>query len=596
MPAVVQPYVLRHLRGRNGSTPENIDDGQFQELQNWYAKDRIIKRRKGVVPISGLAYSAALTGAAVYLPGGVGYKLLLGTADGLAQYVTASGSSSIVALSTSLTIATDAVERWVMQQYKNTMYALRQDIGLLYRSDGLSVMGTGIAAPATAMTAAEGAAGLLDAADYEAIVTFYNAASGAESNPSPEVTVTIGASKSINYSAIPTSTDPQVTARKIYRSLPDAQGEWFHVLTILDNVTTSFSGEDAELADMGLPAESVNGIPPDDLTCFTVHQERMWVSDGLLLYFSELGLPESFAGTSSLNVQSDDGYLIKAVVDFGEILLVMKQSGVYFVAGSDEQSFSVRVLHNRHGCVARDTVAVAEGFAMWFGGDNFYLTDGNRVSAIGNPEVVDLVESISSDDYDLMAAEVNVAEGWYMCSIPESGAITKWVAYNYRSGDWHTMTFDAAVGTPTWMKQIPDSNGKPVVYGPMPARTGHIHQFFSGANDVGSPIACSLRSKNFGFAKEDTMKFMKDIQMLISSTGVAEDIVFTLYRDDDAVAEATKTWNTFGGKMWKRIPLANNGTPGLFMSVAVSYSGDADFDIAGLGFKIVDLGRQAPVI
>ena len=83
MAATVQPYILRKLRGRNGGAAENIEDSQFQELINWYAKDGILKRRKGTLPLSGIAYAGVLTGAQVFLPQGVGYQVLLGLEDGI---------------------------------------------------------------------------------------------------------------------------------------------------------------------------------------------------------------------------------------------------------------------------------------------------------------------------------------------------------------------------------------------------------------------------------------------------------------------------------------------------------------------------------
>jgi hypothetical protein len=392
-----------------------------------------------------------------------------------------------------------------------------------------------------------------------------------------------------------------VNARKLYRSLKDQQGEFFHVLTILDNSTTSYDGENTLLEDMGLPVEVSNGIPPSGLTMFTIHQERMWVSDGSLVYFSEFGLPESFKTSSSLNVQSDDGYSIQGMVSFGEILLILKQNGVYFLSGSDEQSFTIRTLHDRHGCVAPHSVAVAENFAFWFGGDNFYLSDGNKVAAIGNLEVQDIVEGISSDDYSLMQGTVFPEEGWYLVGIPASGSVTSWLAYNYRSGAWHTMTFDAAIGTPNFIQLVPDSNGKPVLYSDFDAtaNVGHLFRFMdpSETDDFGSDIQCIFKTKNYGFTKEDSMKFMKDVQFLLSSTNIAEPVTIVLYRDDETAVEATVNLATLlGKKMWKRIPIANNGAPGNFLSFQVTYTGDSDFEIMGLGFKIVDLGRQVPIL
>lgn len=595
MPAKVQPYILRKLLGRNGSTKENIKDGEFQALQNWYAKNGVLKRRLGISAVSTLANPVALTGgAAVFLPGGTGYKIIVGKTNGLARLTNVEMES----IPTALSIPTETSAIWQLKQYKSSMYALREDIEALYRTDGDILAATGIAAPTAALTAVEGAAGALAAGAYEIVYTYHNTATGAESNPSPIATVTIAASKKINYSAIGVSSNGQVNARKIYRSLVGQKGEWFHVLTILDNATTAYTGDNVELADMGLPAENVNGLPPSG-KFFEIHQERLWMTDEILLYFSEVGLPESFAGTSSLNVRSDDGYLIKGLKSFGEVLLVFKQNATYYLAGSDEQSFALRTLHDRSGCVAPHSIAVAEGFCFWFGGDNFYLTDGNRVNAIGNPEISDLIANISSNDYDIMQADVYGKEGWYICGIPSNGSIASWVAYNYRTGEFHTMTFAAAVGTPQWITTIPSTAGEPRLYCNLSAaaQRGQLRRIFDPAasDDLGNNIACSLLTKNYGFEKEDSMKFLKDLQVLVSTTGVAEDVSFTLYRDDDASSEATQSITTYGGKVWKRVPLSNNGTPGVFMAVGIDYTGDADFDISGLAFKIVDLDRQVPL-
>ena len=89
---------------------------------------------------------------------------------------------------------------------------------------------------------------------------------------------------------------------------------------------------------------------------------------------------------------------------------------------------------------------------------------------------------------------------------------------------------------------------------------------------------------------------MKEVQLLISTTGEAEDVTVTLYRDDESSSSDTFSLNTYGGKLWKRVSVANNGDLGNFMDLEIEYSGNADFKIAGLGFKIVDTKRQSPII
>ena len=593
MPATVKPFILRGFNGRNGASPENIKETQFQTLQNWYTKNNVLVPRAGMAPLTNIAYGGEkITGLFFYSPSYSSYKLIAACADSIAVK---DGSTFSALPSTSGTTITDADTLWVAKQYKNTLYLVRPDLGVVMRCDGTTVGDVGIAAPGTAATGAEGAAGALEAGDYEFVVTFYNTVTGAESDPSPVGTVTVGASKSIDYSAIPVSTNPQVNARKIYRSLIDQAGEWFHVATISDNVTTTYSSEDLELDEMGFPAEAVHGIPPTGIKNLTTHQERMWYHDGRFLYYSEIGLPESVRATSSLDINADDGYLMTGLISFGETLLVMKQNAIYYVSGSDEQSFIKRVLHDKHGCASAASVAISENLCFWFGGDNFYISDGAKVEAIGTEEVQDIVSSISASDYGLVTGETNPEEGWYMVSIPSSGAVSYWLVYCYRTGDWFTFSFQSSK-TPTFISRVPDENGNTVLYCALENDDGLVYTFLSGVDDAGTSIVYTLKSKNYGFGTEDTMKFMKDIQLLINTTGVAEDITVSLYADDSLVAKDTASFNTFGNKMWKRIPLANNGDLGTFMSLGVTYTGDSNFFIMGLGFKIVDTGRQVPVL
>jgi hypothetical protein len=595
MPATVKPFLLRGFKGRNGGPPENIKDQEFQTLDNWFVKDGILYPREGTTRVSGLAYSTKLTGIFFFSPSYDDYQVIVGGTNAICIL----DGSQITALpSTSSTTIATSTRLWQGKQYKDTLYLVRPDLGVLFRCDGTQVNDAGIAAPSVAPSGTEGAAGALAAGDYVFVYTYYNSVTGAESDPSPASTVlTIAASKKINYTAIATSANAQVNARKIYRSLVGQAGEWFHVVTILDNVTTTYTGDNVVLDDMGLPAEQTNAIPPTGITGMEIHQERLWLTDGRYLYFSELGLPESFNGTSILNINADDGYTITGLVSFGEILLVMKQNAVYFISGSDEQSFSKRVLHDKNGCVSSLSTAVAENLCFWYGGDNFYMTDGSKVVAIGTTEVRDIVEDIDPTYYTRIQGMTYPKEGWYMAGIPNaSGAITQWIAYNYRSGDWHTMSWHASLGAPTFLTSLPDEESAPVMYAGHEIANGHIYQFDLGADDAGYAITYSLRTKNYGFDREDMMKFLKDLQILLSTTSVATDVTVTLYKDDTVAAQMTDSFNTYANQMWKRVPLSNNGAPGNFLSVAVSYSGESNFQVMGIGFKVVDLGRQAPVL
>jgi hypothetical protein len=486
------------------------------------------------------------------------------------------------------------------KQYKDVLYAARVGMGTLHRTDGNSVATAGIAAPSSAATLAQGAAGALGAGDYIGVYTYYNTASGAESNYSPvSNTLTLGASKKINWTGITASGNGQCNARRLYRTLVGQQGEYFYVDQIGDNVTTTYTGDNVLEEDQGGVAGVKNGVPPGTCLYLEIFQERAWVTDGTDLYYSELGLPESYGTSNYIPVTPDDGHDISGIKAFSERLLIGKTNAVHYLTGTDEMSFELRVLTDKHGVAAHHSMVTSEGLCFWFGGDNFYMTDGNSVRSIGDVQVRDLVDDIPAASYDLVVGGVDARKGFVYFGIPYGSGITyinRILAYSYQTGDWSVQPYDSSIGAPQYFGDFTDENGKAIIYVPTYNSTGHVYQFDEGGDDYGNDIACALRTKSYGFGDEDTMKFMKEIQVMISTTGEAEDIVANLYVDDDLAATDTFTLNTYGGYLWKRINLANNGKLGNYMDLELTYSGNADFKIAGLGFKLVDTARQAPVL
>jgi len=595
----VKPFLLRGFRGLNsGVVPQNIEDGQFQVLENWYPFHGVLYRRKGLDRISGTAYGQALSTLFAYKISASSWKCVGGSTDAL---VLLNDDEEVVAIQEApgVTITSSALP-WSMKQYKNIFYACRSGSGGLLRSDGNSVAAAGIAAPTTAPTLAEGAAGDLGAGDYVGVYTYYNSNTGSESDYSPASTaLTLAASKKIDWSAVTTSSNGQVNARRLYRTLVDQQGEYFRVATINDNVnTTTYTGDNALLADMGAAAGTKNGTPPTTCLYCEIFQERMWVTDGVDLYFSELGLPESFGAFNYIPVSPDDGYSISGLKAFSERLLIGKTNALYYLTGTDDMSFELRTLSDRHGVASHHSMKASEGICFWFGGNNFYMTDGNSVQAIGNTEIRDIVDAIPADAYKNVVAGVDSKYGWYVVGIPygDVGYINKILVFNYRSGDWTTFTYDTSIGCPQYFGEFEDEDGLQVIYCPTYNSTGHVYQFMEGEDDYGYDIVCVLRTKSFGFGRDDTLKFMKDLQFLISTSSAAEDIVAELYVDDETSNDDTFTVNTYGNHLWKRIALANNDNLGNFMDVKLTYTGNADFKLSGLGFTVVDTGRQSLVL
>ncbi len=132
--------------------------------------------------------------------------------------------------------------------------------------DGLgSLRPTGIPAPATAPTAAAGAAGNVPDGVHLIYVTFVYIRDGTvlvESNPSPVLSYTVtGGPIIVNLSSVPTSTHPTVNGRCIY--VTSADGTTAVKVTtaaaeILDNTTTTFAYNVADASLSSLVLSTAN--------------------------------------------------------------------------------------------------------------------------------------------------------------------------------------------------------------------------------------------------------------------------------------------------------------------------------------------------
>src|SRR6185503_13908445 len=123
-------------------------------------------------------------------------------------------------------------------------------------------------------------------------------------NPSPKSSVlTIVANHKINWSWV----DPEVgqwDSYRLYRTLPNQQGEYFFVTQTLSPYTLSYV-DNVVQNDLGAPASFENGVPPADLLVGDIWKERLFATDGTDLFFSEFGLLEAFAEDSIIPVFPD---------------------------------------------------------------------------------------------------------------------------------------------------------------------------------------------------------------------------------------------------------------------------------------------------
>lgn len=513
---VKQSVLLTNWRGGlNTSVSRNrLSPGQFSQLTNWWLQGGKLRRRPRIL---GYALRAAGVNSLTDCPRTVqqlslstGSWAAIGLCGATLYQLGLNANSAALSDAMSLAFSTSAT-RWRSVQYKNYGYAVRPDLNYILRFNASTYWSTGIAAPSTNATGVTSAtAGNVEAGDYYGVYTFVDA-DGVESPPSAvSAKWTQGASKKVDWSSVDVSTNPRVTKRYLYRTLPNQTGEYFYVGVINDNVTTTAT-EDTTVAQMGdLSPESTQVPPSVYYTDIETAYERLWGTDGSFLYGSYPEDPDNFDPSAIYQFSPDDGEPIKAIRRLGDKLLVWKSNSLWSLNLSlGEFEFLPRVVDERNGTITTFSVCTAEGLAFWYSGKAVFVSDGNSPGVDISTGVVSELADITAGNAVLVSAAINPRLGWYMLACYDSvNSYQRVFVYNYREKYWfeldygggpafanysltRALTYDPPGGTPrfttcsmaviTYLNSYIDSNGLPGVFMGMAATAG---TYESGLFDV----------------------------------------------------------------------------------------------------------------
>lgn len=316
-----------------------------------------------------------------------------------------------------------STDNYQYAEYGGILYRVKAGFRPQKSTDGVTFYNVGVDAPLTALTAAVGAAGVLTGT-YTYYVTFVSSF-GSESAPSVASTPVTYAAQQGALSAIPVSTDPQVTKRRIYRAGGGIVGTLL-VTEIADNVTTVYADNSADtVLGAGLTSASYSVPGNRNGIAFTPYGVMFsWTSNKL--YFSVQGKPDAQPATYFITLNED----VVAAISTGGTLLVLTLAAPYIVLGQDINTFRVVNTQSQQGCVNRDT-------AVLMGNQVFYLSP-------------DGIAAFSGSDTEMVSKDA--LSDAFAASIVTSGA--KAVRYNERYLLFHStgiLEYDARV-QPPWKK------------------------------------------------------------------------------------------------------------------------------------------------
>lgn len=571
--------------GLNEAAADSISDSEMSLLENFYVSDRgALQQAPGRTELSS-AYSARINSITRYNPGF--------TTD---EYTIVGANGSVARLNAGALVAFEPADgrvyasvdnRWWFRQYNDELFACQKANGGLKRIYGDSIMEAGIPAPTTPCVISDGGAGQKTAGQYQVCYSFYNTLTGAESNLSPPSnTLTLTLNHRIRVDSIGVSSSRQVNGRRIYVTLPDDLGGFYLVGELADNVTTGPYYENMlPPEEYGAVFEYTNGPPPTQAHALEIANERLFLTDGKGVYWSEAGKMQSFKSSSYYPISRDDGYEViglKWWEDHG--LIMAKQNLVMILTGYTPSDWTPRLLTGEHGTPAGQSFAVGDGVLFWYTGVNFVRSGGSSAEIIPSSDRIrQTMDSIPEDEKSDVQADSIPSKGWVVWTVPtDSGR--KLIVYDYKKDAWTTFT-----SAPDTIKRFVKDDQSEVLLATWDS-DDKLYEYLTGQSGMNT---AKLRTKAFGYDQQGRSRIVRRVGVLTPKTAGTIDLKVINDINGSVVLSRNVSVNRYG---WKRIALPTSSSPGQLHQIQLEYSGTTPLRVDQLQIEGVDLGRRGAVL
>jgi hypothetical protein len=189
-----------------------------------------------------------------------------------------------------------------------------------------------------------------------------------------------------SLSGIAVSVDPNVNARRLYRTSSDGGSAYFLVTTIMDNTTTTYTDDITDEATSSLPAEPSLGVAfgtteQTRLRLIAAWKDRLWASPDAhpdRIYFSgnrvQYGWNEDYYFVAGAEGQDTHG--VTAIVARRNELFVGKKRSLHKITGDGLNTFGLIDIPGGIGVWAPDSVVLIRDAVYFVAEDGLYKWDG----------------------------------------------------------------------------------------------------------------------------------------------------------------------------------------------------------------------------
>lgn len=372
--------------------------------------------------------------------------------------------------------------------------------------DGTNVLKFGMVAPDVStdtLAAGVGAAGNPNST-IEFKWTFYNSATGHESSASAAVSVALTSDKAdITWDT--SVADEQVSHVRIYVRDPAVQSTHFRLTStgmsggtydstvggwpLADGTGITYDLTAAQITNLTLkvPSTTENDPPPATSTFITKHASRMFVTDGVDLFYSKIDKPEAFPGTNTEPVSPDDGQRIIGLLHVTEgssaALLIFKEFSTYALLGSDPDSWEIKLVSASIGLASIRGLTALDGIAYWWSQFGPYQwSTGSEMKPLGFSSVSNefAQDKIATSKLSEVIVDKDVERQRIFFAYAETGQTrnTKMLVFNHQlqvwEGTWDPMDISA-------LGNLPDTNGAQFLH--IGNYKGRVFRMWDGTTD-----------------------------------------------------------------------------------------------------------------
>lgn len=557
---------FNNVFGLKQSNPvSNMPPGSVTDILNMYYTAKGGRRvRKAYVKAFYIGESSQVNTIHDYIKSDNTQMQIIGAGTKLFKY----SSSTISTIATGFT----SNAPWQMQTYLDKVFMTNGVAGDKYKKyDGTTLSNLAISPPGSAPTLSQvaGTSGFTNEV-FKYYVTFYDSATGFESNPydvqanAPSTTISAPNNK-VRVTVVAKTTDDQVTSYRIYRT--SNGGSALSRIATVDYTTTLAAGyyEDNGDANGTVALEYDNNVPDTGSNLIVHYKDRLYmaindpVNGSIIIYSKSSARPFAYPTTNFKPVGANDGSNILWMAVYRDYLIIYKGNGIYYLNADPDSSGVVRSisnigLQNTYCAVTNDDFLLGLttlGYYSWKPTE-FDITDLRKTN-IGydiKTNSADIHRSSSSVIRSIMYETDEVKHAYF--PVPHETAVVAnlWHVFDYKNGQWSLYELDhttTAFGLVQYSGQLRLYFGDP---------NGYIWRFDEGyAEGADRPNTVLTNHATSGVSYTSTV--MTDTGQSWTVNEFAGMYLYSELRDEKVLI-SSNTATTITHAAWTTTPSANS--------------------------------------